>query len=229
MKRLNKVLSAILIFTLVMTVSNSSFAQAKELSNFISAEDYFLAIQEEYEKYHIKFEVTGYDADSVYTLQALDEKIEEIRLQMSRVTNYSEELQTFVEVIPELEDNGIATRAPMLINKVYSQTRRVNSPSGVGMADLLVEIEVTQDGQYNVFTSVNGITSRQQGLAVNFESWEQHDGYESNIWKDEYGSHMECYATGTLVVSYTEPNTNMKMTYSSDHTIGGGASLWKTY
>ena len=52
----------------------------------------------------------------------------------------------------------------------------------MGAADIYAEVDTTIDAQYNVFMSIDDMTTKQLGYAFNFESWTQHDGFESKIW-----------------------------------------------
>lgn len=220
-------------FLLTLTLLLSSFPIASALDSTnenkaetISAEEFFQAIQDEYAKFHIGYTAEGYDPSATFTQDFLNERLNDIRSRMSSVTNYSEELQSFVEIIPEPEPLDTAVpNAVMPYKKTYSMTKTIKSPSNMGAADIYAEVVTTIDAQYNVFMSIDDMTTKQLGYAFNFESWTQHDGFESKIWTQNGASNMECYATGTLVVSWTGPVAGIKHSYSSEHTIGGGATL----
>ena len=230
------IFSILFLFLLSPALASNSIPQvpqADESAELISAEYFFLAIKEEYAKFHIEFEATEYDPSAMYAKNLLNERLNEIRLQMESVTNYSEEYQAFVDedVLEPYTEDDVQPYSPMPYKKVYSRTQKFDSPSGMGFANILIEIGVTIDGQYNAYMSVDSFQTRQSGLAFNFDSWSLLTEPQSKIWYDEKykESLMQCYATGTLVVSYTEPHTGMKLSYSSDHLVGFAESLYPSY
>ena len=233
---MKKLFSGLLVIAMICTLTTSAFAtditaepvDDPSVASLISADDFYALIGAEYAKYHIGFTAENYDPSTMYSLDTLNNVLEEIRTHMSSVSNYNEELGTYVEIIEPIPDNNPMPYAPMPYQKTYSKTETVQSPSGMGAADIYIETVVTIDALYNIFKSVDSMTTKQLGYALNFESWTQ-DSWESDVWIQLDASHMQSYATGTLVVSYTEPNTGIKLSYSSEHTLGGGASLYPIY
>ena len=154
-------------FLLTLTLLLSSFPIASALDSTnenkaetISAEEFFQAIQDEYAKFHIGYTAEGYDPSATFTQDFLNERLNDIRSRMSSVTNYSEELQSFVEIIPEPEPLDTAVpNAVMPYKKTYSMTKTIKSPSNMGAADIYAEVDTTIDAQYNVFMSIDDMTT----------------------------------------------------------------------
>lgn len=84
----------------------------------------------------------------------------------------------------------------------------------MGSAQIEIRINTTEDIQANKFVEINSCTSRQFGGAVNFQSW-THGGDDLSINSSRTWINGTVY--GTLVIEYTEPQSGMQVTYTSDH------------
>ena len=107
----------------------------------------------------------------------------------------------------------ITPNAAFVTENHYSYVK-AKSPSGFGYADILITVNYTENVQDGDFVSVNSCGSRQYGSALNFRSW-QDNGNTVGIGREGYWICGNVY--GTLTIAYTDPNTGITATYTSDH------------
>lgn len=224
-KKTNIMVTFLMICMVLLSTSTTAFASNKST---ITPEEYYKAVEEEYAKFHIDFKVENYNPEFEYTQELLQKQLEDIRIQMSSVTNYDEEEGVFIE--NELLESNVSTndsKRIMPTTQIFTKNFKINSPliiSGIrmGWADIEQKITTTVDVQSNYFMSIDGCTTRQSGSALNFWSWNQNS---STTEITNGGRSAWCMSYGTLTIRYTDPFLGGTYTYSSDHKLGGSCNL----
>lgn len=228
-KRIKKLLALSLVLVLSLSLSVSVYAvapAASEKNDVISFEEYYKAVKAEYAKYHIDYECNNYDKSFVFTKKLLNQTLNDIKKHVSAF-KYDTSINSFIsyanvpQSIVEKKTNVESKVSPdsAFINKNHFIYTTVKSPSGMGQAGIQIRINTTEELQGSKFISINSCISRQYGAALNFDSW-QDNGNDLDISSNR--TWISGCVYGTLVVGYTEPNTGIHATYSSDHVIAIG-------
>lgn len=232
LRNMKKLVSLALVFALSASFCMPTLAAEQikdpesigtEKNSVISFKDYYKAIKAEYAKYHIKYECTSYDKNFVFTKKLLDQTLEDIEKNVSGL-NYDATSHAFIDNVksPQTTDEKSVNIESIIKPDVASENLNyptdwtVKSPSNMGSANIRITINADVDIERGRFISMNSCTSRQYGPALNFKSWQQ-TGSDVKINSDR--TWISGYVYGTLVIEYTEPNTGMKVTYTSDHGV----------
>ncbi len=225
---MKKFLSLFLVFVLSVSFltpvyATTAIASPSNNTGVISFECYDAAVKAEYAKYHVKYECINYNKDFVFTQKLLDQKLQDINDTLSSFM-YDTETNSFMTYVQEpiqhvsdkhssiIESAITPYAAYVILNKYFNVV--ATSPSGLGNAHIEIAVNTTQEVQSSSFVTINSCTSRQYGSAVNFKSWSD-DGNTLKINSTRKWVSGNVY--GTLVVQYTEPNTGITATYTSDH------------
>lgn len=226
MKKSKRAIIVTCVLTWIMMIIGSSLAFAGASDTVITPDEYYATLKAEYSKYNISFEVNDYNPDFVYTRELLQTQLNDIRTQMSSVTNYDAEKGVYVEKAEDYAiskvslSNGSARVMP--VTQYFTSTTKVESPLKIlgitmGWANIEQKVTTTIDAQSNYIMSIDGVTTRQYGTALNFQSWTQ-NSYTKNIGSG--GKSMLCLSYGTLTIAYSDPVTGGSYTYTSDHMVG---------
>lgn len=222
MKRMNRVIYLGLALAMCFSLLSSAYAVEEQNSNVISFEDYYKALKAEYAKYNMNLEILDHNDSFVYTQEFLDEKIASLNSYME-TADFDKESGTFLdynyeETTSENNTEGQSILGIMPNTRDYTLYPTVNA-TGIfpGSAELEIRVNVTEDVSSGVFMSINSVTSRQYGTAVNFESWTQTSHTVHII--SNYNSLIYGVVHGTLVAIYTEPKTGNVIRNTSDHDL----------
>ena len=223
-------LSIFVVLSMVVSATAPTYASANsttDANNVISFEAYYAAVKDEYANYHVEYDCTDNDENFVFTKGLLDQTLADIREQFSDVeydtsTNSfksSEEItQSVISKSPTLE--SIVSPNTLFNTRNYVCDRTVQSPAVAGWATIRVTTNVTEDVSSGVFVNINSCTSRQYGAAVNFISWQHNSNNLAIVDGASINDQLVSgFVYGTLVVEYTDPNTGLKGTYTSDHQV----------
>lgn len=229
---MKKIISILLLFTMNFTFSVPVLAANEttysDSSSVISFETYYDSVRSEYAKYGVGYEVIEKNDDFVFTQQILDDKLAEIRKTMQNTTvsynvNYNpqsvaDSLEVFNEAAVESHDNSAIIRNYMPVNKTYQYSKYLECPAAPGLAwaYICMEVNAKIDIQYNDIMSILSYSSFQKGAYLNFVSWTQRSMKVTPNYTDDY---ITATVTGLLTVEYTEPNTNLLVGYTSEHTF----------
>lgn len=226
MNKSKKTIIVTCLLTCIMMICSSALAFAGTSDTVITADEYYATIKSEYSKYGIGFKVNNYNPDFIYTRELLETQLDDIRTEMSSVKNYDAKKRVYIE---KIEDCVISEVSPtngspriMPVTKYFTYTARVDSPKTIGgvrmgWANIEQKVTTTVDAQSNYIMSINNVTTRQYGAALNFQSWTQ-NSYTKSIGNG--GKSMLCLSYGTLSIAYSDPFTGGSYTYTSDHQFG---------
>lgn len=181
----------------------------------ISFEEYYAAVKAEYAKYHIQYECSNPNGSFVFTKGLLDKTLKDIQNKVGK-SEFDANTNRFVShVDPQSVIKQNIVKRSFIVDRNYFIYTTVESP-GFGEAGIEIKTNTSEDIQSGKFIYINSCTSRQYGNAVNYKSWTQ-TAYDLDISSDR--EWVTGFVFGTLVVEYIEPNTGLKHTYTSDHSI----------
>lgn len=225
-----KLITALLITIVAMSTQTSAFAinntnGLDKSSNVITAAQYEAGMQSEFAKYNMGFELVDYKSDFVFTTDLLDADTKTFRTSMES-SNYDKSVGAFVQdygvvtLNTNLSEYSIENPARVMpYKRSFSETKKISQSTVapfIAWANIQVNVTATEDAQSEVFLSVDSVTSRQYGGALNFVSWTQNSHTFSIV-----GASKRCisgHVSGTLVSGYTSP-AGISVTYSSDQNI----------
>lgn len=180
-----KIISFILILTLVMSLGASVNAKTK----YVPAKQVVKEIAQIYENYGID-----------YSLESMDNSVQLTRIEVdNELLKLEEALKSYVYFF----DAGIADVSTNNSRFAYTKTYTTyaNLSNGVlGNATIELSCSGTINDSTISFISISNISTRQYGSALNFVSWTQTD---SGYTKFDNNRKADVWAEGTLV---TEAN-----------------------
>lgn len=180
-----KIISFILILTLVMSLGESVNAKTK----YVPAKQVVKEIAQIYENYGID-----------YSLESMDNSVQLTRIEVdNELLKLEEALKSYVYFF----DAGIADVSTNNSRFAYTKTYTTyaNLSNGVlGNATIELSCSGTINDSTISFISISNISTRQYGSAFNFVSWTQTD---SGYTKFDNNRKADVWAEGTLV---TEAN-----------------------
>lgn len=211
------IISFLIVLTMAFSLFTPVYAVNSNDDTVISFEEFNEAVKAAYAQYNITFNCTRINEDFVYTKGLLNEKLEDIKKEIS-AQNYDPTTRSFVSYAIETsttQPNIIQPNA-MYVNKNFVNERWIDSPSQMGGATIRVNVNATCNVQNAQVVSINSVNSYRMGYGVNFESWVQ-TGQSMGINYNRDWITGDVY--GTLTVSYIDPKLNIEVSYASEHSI----------
>lgn len=185
MKKLNRVVSFLLVVSIILSSGITASAKTK----FVPAEQIVKEIVQIYEKYDVTNDLIEYDDTVKLTRKELDLELEKLDKALAGYNYYY--------------NSGKATVADSNQRFAYTKTYTTyaNLSNGVlGNATIELKCNGTINDSTISFISISNISTRQYGSAFNFVSWTQTDSGYSYM---DNNTKADVWAEGTLV---TEAN-----------------------
>lgn len=226
MRIIKKIVSGILVLSILLTPGINAFAATDSSDEVISFEEYYSTLRDEYFEYGITYEVYQKNDDFVYTKNLLEAQLVKARQEGIELIKQQQEIEKQSAVILaelkksiEIEDRNIVTPMVMYITRNFSSIQTVTSPSGMGRADICLEAEATADADKGYFLWINSYDNYQSGYYVNFKSWDV--TYEKCTVESFHGTRNAVFyeVEGRLTIEYTEPKTGLLVGYTSSHSL----------
>lgn len=200
MKKLNILVSFLLVITLVLSSGITASAKTK----FVPVEQIIQEIVQIYEKYGVTYDLVEYDDTVKFTREELDLELEKLDEAFANYEYYYNAGEAKV---------GYSSLR-LMYTKTY--TTYANLSNGLlGNATIELKCNGTIYDGTLTFTSISNISTRQYGSSFNFVSWTQTDSGYSYM---DNNKKADVWAEGTLVTEVNIVGQVFRTTL--DHGIG---------
>lgn len=195
--RKSRIVSFVLAVVLGLSLSGTAFAQAAEVSEQVSYDEYCAAMQNVFREYGVEGTPVSEDHEVYMTREMMDQSLNYLRNQLEQENLDALDVADVESV--ESQPASVARVAP--VN--YTRTSDTKITFKLGSCKIRTEAKLTVDVANDMVMSVNSCTSYVYGASVNVSSW-THLGY--SVVRRDYGS-CQIKVKGRIASSYTDPIT----------------------
>lgn len=224
---MKKVLIGMLTVMLVMVGTLSPIAATSYIEGNIPVEEYYVQMKAEYAKYGVEYDVVDFGSVKEVSRKALEEGLASVRedgrlyqerraMQMAKM-NVMEE---YFEKDSDLQLDTVTPLGSMFINKTFTQDGEFIKVGGLCRAVIRMTVNTTCEANNQEFVSIDSISSKKVGVALNFKSWRETDQVPRIS-----GNVISAYVEGDLTFEYTEPNTGLTVSVTYEELVYG---IWSS-